>query len=67
MIYNCDICGRKDQGDPGHFSYGFIKGKPFVTKVCPECRSKISDKGIKALEEGYKPLGFAEELGILGQ
>ena len=65
--YVCDECKKEFNGTPGYLSYGFRKGDPFVSKLCPGCKNKMSPEEFKKFEGDGNPLSVSEELGILGQ
>ena len=65
--YICDKCKKEFKGTPGYLSYGFRKGEPFVSKLCPACKNKMSPGEFKEFEGEDNHLSISEELGILGQ
>ena len=67
MIYICDKCGKEHNGTPGYLSYGLKKGKPFISKLCPECKNRMTADELREFEGEGNPLSVSEELGILGQ
>lgn len=65
--YVCDKCKKEFNSTPGYLSYGFRKGNPFVSKLCPDCKNKMSPEEFKEFEGEGNPLSTSEELGILGE
>ena len=54
MKYTCDRCKKEHDGEPGYLSYGLLKGDPYYTKLCPECKNTLTEKELEEFEEKGK-------------
>ena len=52
-MYKCTKCGKEVNMDINStkYSYGFIKGKPFVTILCDDCKKVVSESEYNKLKE----------------
>lgn len=60
MKYTCDSCKKEFEGEPGYLSYGLLKGTPFYTKLCPECKQNLTEGQLEEFEEKGKILNKTE-------
>lgn len=67
MEYVCDRCKKEFNNQPGYLSYGFKKGEPFITKLCPDCKKSMTDEQVEEFKAQKGRVSISEELGILGQ